>query len=200
MRQLRTADRLPSQRQASLHSLPRHEPVRCAPCAPTAGAGAMSEPAHLARRRARPGESAPDASAARGAQQILAQGGPRALRKELQARLAAMDPRSRRNRPKCGARCQDGHACRGPVVPGRTRCYHHGGLTTGPRTPEGLARSAANLAKTPSHMKHAARRAAEAESATPLPKTQARAARRDPAGADSLPSSHPDRRSPCSTS
>jgi hypothetical protein len=52
-------------------------------------------------------------------------------------------------RPRCGARCRSGHPCRAPVCvrPGRrelaTRCRLHGGLSTGPRTPEGRARSAA---------------------------------------------------------
>lgn len=43
------------------------------------------------------------------------------------------------NRPKCGARCRDGHACLATVVDGTLRCRLHGGLSTGPRTPEGRA-------------------------------------------------------------
>lgn len=40
-------------------------------------------------------------------------------------------PRS--ERPPCGARCRDGHACRAKAVPGGARCRVHGGLSTGPR-------------------------------------------------------------------
>ncbi|MDZ4740918.1 MAG: HGGxSTG domain-containing protein [Alphaproteobacteria bacterium] len=47
----------------------------------------------------------------------------------------------KRNRQRCGARRKrDGLPCEGGVVPGRTRCRYHGGLSTGPRTPEGKAR------------------------------------------------------------
>lgn len=59
------------------------------------------------------------------------------------------DPRDAR--PACGARCRDGHACTARVVwvPGealpRKRCRLHGGLSTGPRTVDGLRRSLANL-------------------------------------------------------
>lgn len=56
-------------------------------------------------------------------------------------------------RPKCGARCHDGHLCRNPVVnspltdkPSR-RCKFHGGMSTGPRTEEGKAASLAALAR-----------------------------------------------------
>ncbi len=41
---------------------------------------------------------------------------------------------------RCGARTRCGGACRQPAMPNR-RCRMHGGLSTGPRTPEGLARS-----------------------------------------------------------
>lgn len=65
-------------------------------------------------------------------------------------------------RPRCGARCRDGHACRAPavwvageLVPRNGRCRVHGGLSTGPRTAEGKARALAALAKV-----NAARRAA----------------------------------------
>lgn len=63
-------------------------------------------------------------------------------------------PRCRR--PRCGARCRDGHACRAAVVVRRdksghviaaARCRMHGGCSTGPRTPEGRARSLAALAR-----------------------------------------------------
>lgn len=51
------------------------------------------------------------------------------------------------DRPRCGARCRDGHACVAPVVwlagadAPRRRCRMHGGLSTGPRTAEGRMRS-----------------------------------------------------------
>jgi hypothetical protein len=55
----------------------------------------------------------------------------------------------RRSRPRCGARCRDGHACRAPVVwdlvrdrPLNGRCKMHGGFSTGPKTPEAKARCA----------------------------------------------------------
>lgn len=50
-------------------------------------------------------------------------------------------------RPKCGAKCRDGHACQAPAVwdhekdrPRNGRCRMHGGLSTGPRTVEGRRR------------------------------------------------------------
>ena len=46
----------------------------------------------------------------------------------------------------CGAkRRRDGQPCQGLSVPGKRRCKWHGGASTGPRTDEGRARSAANL-------------------------------------------------------
>jgi hypothetical protein len=46
--------------------------------------------------------------------------------------------------PRCGARTRAGCGCRQPAMAspggGRGRCRLHGGLSTGPRTPEGLAR------------------------------------------------------------
>jgi hypothetical protein len=53
-------------------------------------------------------------------------------------------------RPQCGARCRDGHPCAAPAVWSAStgaarngRCRMHGGLSTGPRTPDGRARVAA---------------------------------------------------------
>ena len=43
----------------------------------------------------------------------------------------------------CGARTRRGTACQKSPVAGRTRCRLHGGLSTGPKTPEGKARIAA---------------------------------------------------------
>lgn len=53
---------------------------------------------------------------------------------------------SKRKRPACGARCRGGRPCkaravwrRGEAAPRNGRCRMHGGLSTGPRTPEGKA-------------------------------------------------------------
>jgi hypothetical protein len=73
-------------------------------------------------------------------------------------------------RPRCGARTRSGAACRAPVVwdhdhnRPRTkcgRCKLHGGLSTGPRTEAGKARSRAALDRV-----NAARRGEEPEPAT----------------------------------
>jgi len=50
----------------------------------------------------------------------------------------------------CNARTQSGRPCRALKLPGRKRCKWHGGLSTGPRTPEGKARVTRNL---PNHRK-----------------------------------------------
>jgi hypothetical protein len=42
--------------------------------------------------------------------------------------------------PRCGARTRSGGCCRQPAMK-NGRCRMHGGLSTGPRTPEGLRRS-----------------------------------------------------------
>jgi hypothetical protein len=53
----------------------------------------------------------------------------------------------KRLRPRCGARCRNGGRCKAPVVWDQDynsqrngRCRIHGGLSTGPRTPEGRRR------------------------------------------------------------
>ena len=51
----------------------------------------------------------------------------------------------------CGARTRRGTACQKPPLAGKTRCRLHGGLSTGPKTPEGKARIAA------AHWKHGRR-------------------------------------------
>lgn len=45
--------------------------------------------------------------------------------------------------PRCAARARSrgGQPCQAPAMHGKRRCRLHGGLSTGPRTPEGLARS-----------------------------------------------------------
>ncbi len=42
----------------------------------------------------------------------------------------------------CGAMTRKGTPCKRRAIPGRKRCRNHGGLSTGPRTPEGRARIA----------------------------------------------------------
>jgi hypothetical protein len=46
-------------------------------------------------------------------------------------------------RPRCGAKTRAGGACKAPSVHGKARCRMHGGCSTGPKTPEGKARSLA---------------------------------------------------------
>ena len=43
---------------------------------------------------------------------------------------------------RCGAKTRAGGMCQNPATRGRTRCKLHGGLSTGPKTPEGKARVA----------------------------------------------------------
>ena len=52
---------------------------------------------------------------------------------------------------RCGAKTRTGGACQNPAIGGRNRCKLHGGKSTGPRTPEGKARSIA------AHTKHGRR-------------------------------------------
>ena len=49
-------------------------------------------------------------------------------------------------RQPCGARRRrDGKPCNALNVPGSDRCKWHGGMSTGPKTPEGRIRALANL-------------------------------------------------------
>ncbi|WP_418953535.1 HGGxSTG domain-containing protein [Zeimonas sediminis] len=59
-------------------------------------------------------------------------------------RCAAVPPKH--ERPRCGARCRDGHACLAPVFKRpdgqlSRRCRLHGGASTGPKTAEGRRRA-----------------------------------------------------------
>ena len=45
----------------------------------------------------------------------------------------------------CGARKKDGTLCRSTTLCANGRCKFHGGASTGPRSPEGCARSLENL-------------------------------------------------------
>ena len=58
---------------------------------------------------------------------------------------------------RCGAKTRVGGACQNPAIGDRDRCKLHGGLSTGPRTPEGKARSIA------AHTKHGRRSKAHIE-------------------------------------
>jgi hypothetical protein len=51
----------------------------------------------------------------------------------------------KRERPRCGARTRAGGSCKAPALPDKERCRMHGGLSTGPKTPEGKARTLAAL-------------------------------------------------------
>lgn len=49
-------------------------------------------------------------------------------------------------RVRCGGkRRRDGKPCEALSVPGRRRCRWHGGMSTGPKTPEGKAKVMRNL-------------------------------------------------------
>ncbi|PLL13660.1 hypothetical protein C0V75_09905 [Tabrizicola sp. TH137] len=64
----------------------------------------------------------------------------------MKARGVADDgstPLPHNDRPICGARTRQGHQCKNKIVPGRTKCKFHGGLSTGPKTADGKARIAA---------------------------------------------------------
>lgn len=50
------------------------------------------------------------------------------------------NPLSVGKRPACGAKTRNGGACAIPVVPGKSRCRAHGGLSTGPKTEAGRER------------------------------------------------------------
>ena len=52
---------------------------------------------------------------------------------------------------RCGAKTRAGGVCQNPAIGGRNRCKLHGGRSTGPRTPEGKARTIA------AHTKHGRR-------------------------------------------
>lgn len=43
---------------------------------------------------------------------------------------------------RCGAKTRKGLLCRAKVIPEKARCRFHGGMSTGPKTPEGRERIA----------------------------------------------------------
>ena len=54
--------------------------------------------------------------------------------------VSGPQPESLTNASRCGAKTRSGQPCRAPAMP-NGRCRMHGGKSTGPRTPEGLARA-----------------------------------------------------------
>jgi hypothetical protein len=56
-------------------------------------------------------------------------------------------PASRPWRRRCNAHCKQPplRYCRNWAIRGRTRCKFHGGMSTGPKTPEGMARTVAAM-------------------------------------------------------
>jgi hypothetical protein len=74
------------------------------------------------------------------------------IKRTIHTRMAEwrrLEARTKKRRPRCGARCRDGHPCQARAVwdpvagqPRNGRCRLHGGLSTGPRTAEGRARIA----------------------------------------------------------
>lgn len=50
----------------------------------------------------------------------------------------------KRDRPRCGAKTRKGVPCVRKAVPSKARCPNHGGMSTGPKTTEGKAKSALN--------------------------------------------------------
>jgi hypothetical protein len=85
------------------------------------------------------------------------------------ARGRASEERARlrelRNKP-CGARTRAGHPCQRKGLGKGGRCPNHGGMSTGPRTPEGRARISASLAARWAARRAAAATAPETEKAT----------------------------------
>jgi hypothetical protein len=57
--------------------------------------------------------------------------------------LTAATVQAERDKRLCCARTRKGFPCVRRVVPGKRRCPNHGGLSSGPKTPEGKARIAA---------------------------------------------------------
>ena len=60
----------------------------------------------------------------------------------------------KKDRPRCGAKTRSGGTCQAPALwvtgqpkPKNGRCRMHGGLSTGPKSREGIARVTANLRK-----------------------------------------------------
>ena len=50
-------------------------------------------------------------------------------------------------KPRCGARCRDGHPCKAQGLGRGHRCKNHGGQSTGPKTEDGKRRALEALAR-----------------------------------------------------
>ncbi len=84
--------------------------------------------------------------------EALGQGNSRAVTRarvqgfeEIDAQIALMPIKvhqPRRRPQRCGAKTRKGQPCRCKALPGKRRCKFHGGMSTGPRTPEGKAKVA----------------------------------------------------------
>ena len=63
---------------------------------------------------------------------------------QMRAKGLAEDgsPLPRKDRPCCSAKTRAGETCKKKVIPGKTKCRYHGGLSTGPKTEVGKARIA----------------------------------------------------------
>jgi hypothetical protein len=92
---------------------------------------------------------------------------PRCKPTELPAVIIAPAPaRYRLDRPRCGARTRKATPCQAPALP-NGRCRMHGGLSTGPRTPEGRRRCS-EAGKRGAMLRLAARQAMTAQSGANL--------------------------------
>jgi transcriptional regulator with XRE-family HTH domain len=65
------------------------------------------------------------------------------LGRDTRARGGVLHFSAKITRPAtCGSKTRKGGTCQAKPVPGKRRCRFHGGLSTGPKTPEGKARIA----------------------------------------------------------
>jgi len=64
------------------------------------------------------------------------------LDKEAARCYAKALQKAARYRQLCGAKTRKGHPCKMMSEAGKRRCKYHGGMSTGPKTPEGKARIA----------------------------------------------------------
>ncbi|WP_078549897.1 HGGxSTG domain-containing protein [Thioclava sp. F36-6] len=62
------------------------------------------------------------------------------LEGQLAAALAREQARQAKRRVRCGAKTRKGHPCKALSLSGKRRCKFHGGLSTGPKTAEGIER------------------------------------------------------------
>jgi len=74
--------------------------------------------------------------------------GNQAISPQFEALIMTLgiEGKPKQRRVVCGAkRHRDGKPCQALSEPGKRRCRFHGGRSTGPKTPEGKAKCAANL-------------------------------------------------------